>query len=168
MLISCYELRPDICWHEATAAIVRYLWPTTDHDALDGICFALGRIHPVYQSLAGWLRQVNCDAPLYVRIPNLVTFLRHITLVLEMRLAKSALAGYTGPLTIVCGHEAIYFSFNTGSLINVESGYTVNQKQDDAAFPHQIFLQLLFGLRSQVELEKPLPSVVSIRVVEHC
>lgn len=116
--------------------------------------YTMGGIHPIYQAPAGWLKQVTFGAPLYVRIPNLVAFLRHITPVLEIRLAKSALARYTGSLTITCGHEAIYFSFKTGSLIKIESEHIAKPKQGDAAFPHQSFLQLLFGMRSQVELEK--------------
>lgn len=53
------------------------------------INFVLGATHPVYDVLDAHLEPIRCENSWYLRVPDLAAFLRHISPVLEERLANS-------------------------------------------------------------------------------
>lgn len=89
---------------------------------------------------------------LYVRIPDLADFLQHIAAVLEQRLSRSILVGYTGECKISFYRDGLRLVFEQGRLQAIEPWQPV-QWAEDAAFPDLTFLQLVLGYRSLEELE---------------
>lgn len=94
----------------------------------------------------------------YMRVPNLARFIQHIAPALNQRLGASDIVPYDDDLKISFYNKGIHLSFERNQLVkteiwnpsDIEEGY-------DAAFPDQIFLQLLFGYRSLKELRYAFP-----------
>lgn len=125
------------------------------------IAFCLGRSHPVYDLLGQALTSVR-EAPYawYVRVPDLVAFLRHIAPVLERRLEQSALSGYSGDLRMNFYRGGLRMVFEHGRLTTVEDWRNpVWGGNAVAGFPPLVFLQLLFGRRSLDDLRYAYPDV---------
>src|SRR5579872_1128281 len=68
---------------------------------LNKISFALGSAHPIYEALGEELAPYY-EPPYawYVRVRDVVAFVRHIAPALERRLANSVAASYTGNFTL--------------------------------------------------------------------
>ena len=132
--------------------------------AFRNVAFELGTEHPVYQVVNDWSPRLKRVRAWYVRVPDIAGFLRHVTLVLERRMANSAVAAYTGKLTIGFVDYGVDLSFDSGRLTQVKR-LARPQKGDswlssgtcDALLTGLIFLQLLFGFRSADELEYTFP-----------
>lgn len=58
---------------------------------------------------------------LYVRVADIPGFLRHISSVLERRLARSPLTGHTGELKISFFRDAVRLAFEEGRIVAVEA-----------------------------------------------
>jgi len=156
-----YELKPGISWEAVTPSVIRYLWATGESNALrqgksqglGSFGFMLDAEHPVFQVLKDTLPHNRKPYAWYLRVPDLPAFLRHITPVLERRLAVSAYSGYTGELKLTFYRSGIRLVFEAGCLVKVEDWQPVPQGHSgDAAFPGLTFLQLLFGYRTLEEL----------------
>ncbi len=126
------------------------------------IAFNLGRTHPLYDLLGDALTpRVEPPYAWYIRIPDLPAFLRHITPVLEERLARSVLAGYTGDPKIDLYRQGLHLRFEQGRLRGVEPWQAPIPEDDTTVMgcPPLTFPQLVLGYRSLDELRAILPDV---------
>lgn len=123
--------------------------------------FDLGTSHPLY-GLIGEKLALPVERPYawYVRIPDVVAFLRHIAPILEGRLADSLFAGYTGDLKIDLYRGGLLLRFERGKLLQVDRWRSPAYGNDaTAGSPPLIFLQLLLSYRSLDELRAFYPDV---------
>lgn len=95
----------------------------------------------------------------YLRVADVRGFLRHVTPVLERRLAESAQAGYTGELTVEFYRSGLRMVFEGGKITAIEDWQRGVWDEAMAGFPPLVFLQALFGYRSLDELRHIYPDV---------
>lgn len=116
--------------------------------------FSFGREHPVYATLQKASTIQRPPYAWYVRVPNLLTFIQHITPVLEQRIAESIFAGHTGELRMDFYRGGLRLAFENGKLTTVKDWQRDHNwgQEGQCSFPPQVFLQLLFGHRSLSEL----------------
>lgn len=157
-----YELNPGMSWLEVTPSVVRHLWeiakqmPPEAGKTQSSFTFLLGSEHPVYQALGNDLPSIRKPYAYYLRVPDLIGFLRRITPVLERRLAASIAPGYSGELKVSFYRHGLQLLFEKGR-IQVESWQPSPSQWGDVAFPDLTFLQCLFGYRSFAELHQSFP-----------
>ena len=119
--------------------------PGSNNPEATGIQFMLGREHPVYSGLPrSYVREEPVYA-WYIRVPNLITFLRHIQPALEKHLIGTIAEGYTGELKLNFYRSGIHFTFERGRVTNLTDWTPEDVETGDAAFPDLTFLQLLCG-----------------------
>jgi GNAT superfamily N-acetyltransferase len=128
---------------------------------VDTFSFRLGVKHPAYAVLGKELAfEPQLPYAWYVRVPDLPKFIKHIAPALEVRLANSPVAGYSGTLTFNFYRGGLQLEFAQGKLIGAENWRIPAWHPDaDASFPPLVFLQLLFGRRSLTELQYAFPDV---------
>ena len=154
-----YELKPGVSWLAVTPGVIRYLWQRGQDYAtqekkkagLGAFCFSLGLEHPVYEAAHHRLPYTKAPYAWFIRVPEWLAFLQHITPVLEERLANSIAAGHTGQLKISFYRHGLRFVFQKGRLL-IEPWQPTASDEGHAAFSNLTFLQLLFGYRSLAEL----------------
>ena len=95
----------------------------------------------------------------YLRVADLPAFLRHVTPVLEQRLAESPQAGYTGDCTVDLYRGGLRLALENGKLTAIEDWQRPIWGEAKAGFPPLVFLQALFGYRSLDELRRIYPDV---------
>ncbi|MCA9873751.1 MAG: molybdopterin-dependent oxidoreductase, partial [Anaerolineales bacterium] len=117
------------------------------------IHFHFGDDHPVYEALKRELPSGRSPYAWYIRVPDLPGFLRHITPVLEKRLAGSVMAGHTGTLKLNFYRSQMTLVFDKGELTEIGTYEPERVEAGDAVFPDLTFLKLLFGHRSLEELD---------------
>ncbi len=123
--------------------------------------FNLGRTHPAYAAMGETLAP-RYEQPYawYLRVADIPGFLRHITPVLEQRLANSIMPGHTGELVIDFYRGGLRLDFAQGKLVTIEPWRAPDYGDDPpAGCPALVFLQLLFGYRSLAELRATFPDV---------
>jgi len=160
LFMTAYELKPGVSWLAVTPSVARYLWKTSGEYAIGSekprlsYAFWLGLSHPAYEAFRGKLPRQRDPYAFFLRIPDLVGFVRHIRPALEMRLAQSELVvGYSGTLSLNFYRSGLKLTIESGRMTGVES-FTPDSSQDgDAGFPDLTFTQLLFGYRSFAELQ---------------
>ncbi|RIK37763.1 MAG: GNAT family N-acetyltransferase [Chloroflexi bacterium] len=132
-----------------------------DTPPCDELRFDLGANHPLYGLMGDKLAlAISRPYAWYVRIPNLAAFLQHIAPVLEERLARSLLAGYTGELKIDLYREGLLLRFERGKLMQIERWRQPAYGEEAmAGSPPLVFLQLLLSHRSLEELRAFYPDV---------
>ena len=169
--VLLYELKDGASWHEVTPSVVRYLKRMGEayaarqmQHAFRNVAFELGTEHPAYQVMNDRSPRWKRIRGWYVRVPDIAGFLRQVTPVLERRVADSAVAGYGGTLTIGFVDYGVELLFDNGRVAKVErlakprmGGNWLSSGTCDAFFPGLVFLQLLFGFRSEDELEYAFP-----------
>ncbi|MEZ4680975.1 MAG: GNAT family N-acetyltransferase [Caldilineaceae bacterium] len=132
-----------------------------NNEPFRSIRFALRQHDPIHALLDEHFVGV-VDAPYawYLRVPDLPAFVRHIAPVLEERLARSLLTGYSGELLIDCYRNGLRLDFAAGKLAAAEVWHApVDSEEAHAGCPPLIFLQLLFGYRSLNDLRAIFPDV---------
>jgi hypothetical protein len=116
--------------------------------------FWLGSEHPVYDVARGHLPRAQEPYAVYLRVPDVPGFLRHIGAVLEERLAGSPAVGHTGELRLSFYRDGVRIVFRNGRVAKVERWEPGRpEERESAAFPGLTFVHLLFGHRSLEELE---------------
>lgn len=128
---------------------------------LTEIQFNLGRSHPLYD-LMGPAIAPRDERPYawYIRVPDIVAFIRHVTPALEERLARSVLTGHSGELRIDFYRGGLHLTFENGKLVTAEPWRVpAFGERAVAGCPPLIFLQLLLGYRSLTELRTIFPDV---------
>ncbi len=167
-------IAPGVNWQAVMPPLLRALQaqsagiPTNSPEPADTIRWNLGRKHPLYEVLGKELVfEYATPYAWYVRVPNLPAFIRHIAPVLERRLANSALAGYSGTLTLNFYRGGLQLVFDKGLLAAAKDWRaSVWNSNEDSGFPPLVFLQLLFGYRSLDELRHAFPDVWAKNEVE--
>ena len=132
-----------------------------DTEPMSEISFDLWRHHPAYDVLGKDLAPFE-EPPYawYIRVPDVPTFIRHITLALEKRLANSPVSGYSGELKLDFYRGGLRIVLEHGHLTTVEHWpVPIYDSNAGAGFPALVFLQLLFGHRSLDELRRIFPDV---------
>lgn len=157
-----YELKRGVSWLTVTPSVIRYLWQKGEEYAvqekneagLSTFAFSLGLEHPVYEAAHHRLPYSKPPYAWFIRVPDWLAFLQHITPVLEERLARSIAASHTGQLKLNFYRHGVRFVFQKGNII-IEpwSPSRNNEGEGHAAFPNLTFLQLLFGYRSLADLK---------------
>jgi hypothetical protein len=124
----------------------------------DAFGFWMGTDHPVYHVIPGRLPRERQPYAWYLRVADLVDFLRHIMPALETQLSLSPLSGYSGELKITFYRSGLKLIFIKGGIVSVEDWRPEPQGHSgDAGFPELTFLQLLFAYRSLDELKFAFP-----------
>jgi GNAT superfamily N-acetyltransferase len=167
--VYALDLAAGVSWQAVAPPLLRALQtygmqiPAVGPDAapLNEISFWLGSAHPVYDVLGEALAPFY-EPPYawYVRVPDVLAFIRHIAPALERHLANSAAAAYTGDLTLDFYRGGLHLVFEKGHITHVEPWRAPAYKNNaDASCPALVFLQLLFGYRSLHELRYAFPDV---------
>ncbi|MCB0075660.1 MAG: hypothetical protein KDE20_29600, partial [Caldilineaceae bacterium] len=130
--------------------------PTDDPERGDWISYRLGDAHPVYTALGRQLERQETPYTWYLRVPDVVRFLRHIAPALERNLASSVVAGHTGALKLNLISQHLCLQFERGRLVEI-GAYTPEHFYDgDILLPDLTILHVLFRYRTIAELEHVL------------
>ena len=167
--VYALNVAAGVSWQAVTPPLLRALQaygmqvPAVRPDAapLNEISFWLGSAHPIYDVLGEALAPFY-EPPYawYVRVPDMLAFIRHIAPALERHLANSAAAAYTGELTLDFYRGGLHLVFDKGHITHIEPWRAPAYKNNaDASCPALVFLQLLFGYRSLHELRYAFPDV---------
>jgi hypothetical protein len=163
-----YDLKPGISWAAVTPTIIRHL--KTKGEALaamdeekdwESFSLNLGRHHPAYDAAEQNLPEKNDPYAWYIRIPDLVGFLKLITPVLNRRFSESNHAGYTGELLLDFYRSGIKIQIEGGTITKIEDWQPSTDSRGDLAFPGLSFLNLVCGSRSFSELKDFYPDCYS-------
>jgi hypothetical protein len=153
---------PHVNWYAAAPGVLRGLVAlAVEPEPLHELSLELGRTHPAYDVLGEQLA-ASGEPPYawYVRVADVPGFVRHIAPVLEERLARSPLAGFSGEYKIDLYRGGLRLEFAGGRLAVAEPWREVQYGYEGkAALPPLVFLQLLFGHRSLAELKAIYPDV---------
>ncbi len=122
--VYALNVAADVSWQAVVPPLLRTLHaygmqiPAVGPDVppLNEISFCLGSTHPVYEVLGKALAPFY-EPPYawYVRVPDVLAFMRHIAPALERRLANSAAAAFTGELTLDFYRGGLHLVFDKGS-----------------------------------------------------
>jgi hypothetical protein len=157
-----YELKPGVSWLEVTPSVARYLWLTGDSywklenrpGARTAYGFWFGSEHPSYDIFRERLPRLRDPYTWYLRVPDLVKFIRLIAPALERRIAGSPIVGYSGEVTIGFYRSGMHLAFEKGALKSIEPWQPQAHDFGKATFPDLTFLQLVFGYRTFEELKQ--------------
>jgi len=162
--VTAYELKSGVSWLAVTPSVLRYLQTTGEEYAardkkqeFEAFAFRLGAEHPAYEVAHSQLPHKRPPYAWYVRVPDLPGFLKHVSPVLEQRLAQSVAVGHTGELRLSFYRDGLRLAFEKGRLTAVERWLPTPEERWSAAFPDRTFLQLLFGYRTLEELQHAFP-----------
>ncbi len=126
---------------------------------VNAVFFNLGRAHPVFDAIPELLK-ARAPYAWYIRVPDVLRFLRQIAPALEARLARSAVAAYTGELRMTFYRDGLRWTLENGKIAHLERWRDEIPSKADAAFPPLVFLQLLFCYRSLDELCAAFPDCI--------
>ena len=167
--VFALQLAPNVNWQVALPCLLRAFCehgqqlPATEENSksFGEIRFNLGRAHPLYDVLGdGVASRSEPPYAWYLRVPDVPAFIRCIAPVLEARLARSILIGYTGELKIDFYQDGLRLQFDQGRLTAVEPWRAPAYGDEaGAGCPALVFLQLLFCYRSLADLRAFLPDV---------
>ena len=155
------ELTSDVSYLNAMPSLLRGLWTKGQElvasgeiacTNLQGIELALERDHPAYRALPKDSFHELKPSPWYIRIPDILGFLRQIRPALEEHLLGTVAEGYSGRLRVSFFRDGIQLHFQRGRIISIESWLPKDLKQGDARFPFFSFWQLVCGWRRFHEL----------------
>lgn len=151
-------VRPGCSWRDVCLFITRELRREAQRlnegreKPITNISFGFGTTHPVYDALGGQLERQSEPYTWYLRVPDVRAFLRHITPVLESRLAAGPMAGYTGTFRINLYRDAIALVWQDGRLKEIGRYERAQLDDGDMRFPEHTFLHVLFGHRTLEEV----------------
>ncbi len=149
--ISGLELLPEASWLDIVPSVVRQLAGT------DGYMLWLGTGHPAYDALGSVLIRRPPNIGWFIRIPDLVVFLRHIAPVLERRLEQSDIHGLTGVLRLHFYTFGVRLDFRKGELVDVCEWHEHSRRESDASMHGAMFSSLLLGHAEMAELAPAYP-----------
>jgi GNAT superfamily N-acetyltransferase len=163
LIATLAELRDGAAWSNAAGAVLRYLRSTgeafaeRDGERLHTVGLDMIPDHPMLRLAASQLPRIGREFAWDVRVPDVGRFVRQVAPVLEGRLARSAMAGYSGDLRLTFYRSGLRLGFVEGRLGVVEPWLPEPVWQGEAALPGQAFLYLLFGSRSLEQIEVAFP-----------
>lgn len=135
----------------------------------NALTWLFGRQHPVYDLLGEELAP-RYEPPYawYIRVPDLLAFLRLITPVLDERLARSIFANYTGELTFDLYRSGLQLKIERGRLVDIEPWRPPPYDPETSlGCPPLVFLQLLLGYRNMQELSASYPDASVAEKFKH-
>ena len=153
-LVMRMALKPGVGYLHHIPSLLRALWKKaettpivaeSDNPKATGVQFMLGREHPVYQALPKAVVRKESPYAWYIRVPDLIAFLRHIQPALEKHLIGTVAEGYTGALKLNFYRSGIHLKFERGRVTDIADWNPKDVEDGDAAFPDLTFLQLLCG-----------------------
>ena len=156
------ELKSGVGYLNLMPSVLRGLWKIAQttpkwgnhqNQELENLMLELERAHPAYRALLGNKIYEYGPYGLYVRIPDLVAFLRHIQPALEKNLVGTVAEGYNGELKLSYYRSGIQLKFNGGKITDISNWSPDSVEDGDARFPDLTFLQLLCGRRRFNELK---------------
>ena len=156
------ELKSGVGYLNLMPSVLHGLWklaqamPTYGNHKnreLKTIMLELGHAHPAYHALLGNKIRVHEPYGLYIRVPDLVSFLRHIQPALEKNLVGTVAESYNGELKLNYYRSGIQLKFNGGKVTDISNWSPDSVEFGDAQFPDLTFLQLLCGRRRFNELK---------------
>jgi hypothetical protein len=124
-----------------------------------GILFSFGREHPAFDAAPDMLTKTRPPYGWYIRVVDVPNFVRQIAPVLEERLARSSVCGFSGELKISEYRRGYRLVFQSGKLTNAEPWQPTVEDGGDCSFPPLVFLRLLFCYKSLNELRESFPDV---------
>lgn len=154
-----FELKQGTPWLKVTPALIRYLWKTGEEYARaeekERTCFgfAFDENHPANDVARERLPRIRKPYNWYLRLPNIPAFLNLVRPVLEQRLANSPCVGFSGELKLSFFRSGVRLEFNEGRLQTIEPWQPQPTEWGSATYTGLSFLQVLFGYRTQEELE---------------
>ena len=162
MQVNFLALKPGVGYMNLLPHLLHGLWDIAQRkfsgdsfkhpaEELRGIYLRLGREHAVYDAIG---RDLMLKAPPYawfVRIPDEAAYLMAIKTQLELHLANSIAAGYSGELKLNFYQRGAHLKFNAG-VLEIEPWQPTDGSDGDAHFPANSFWSLLCGQRSAVQL----------------
>jgi hypothetical protein len=157
--VTVYELAPGFTWMDVSPSVIRFLWQkgkemgTAMNLPQVTFGFSLGESHPAYEVVASRLPIIHNPYAFYLRVPDLVEFIREISPALEAHLADTAFDLFTGDLILSFYKDGIKLDFKNGHIEDIQQVEPEGLKDAHACFPGLVFLQLLFGYRSMAELD---------------
>ena len=160
-IVMRMELKPGVGYLHRVPSLLRELWKKakatpvvveSKASAATGIQFLLGREHPFYSVLPKSIVRKELPYSWYIRVPNLIAFLRHIRPALEKHLIGTVAEGYTGELKVSFYRSGIHFTFERGCITKIGDWTPEDIEAGDAAFPDLTFLHLLCGRCRMAEL----------------
>jgi predicted N-acetyltransferase YhbS len=157
--LTLFEISQDASWADITPSVIRFLWQRGLELAKDQnqeqkqFGFWLGESHPAYEVAASMLPRVRSPYAFYIRVTDLLAFLRLIQPALERRLAQSAFANHTGELKLSFYRGGIALKIQKGEIIEIKPLSFKELGEAHAAFPQLTHLHLIFGHRSMAELQ---------------
>lgn len=160
---SYLELKPGVSWLQVAPTVLRGVKAlgeavaAREKKALADLFFGFGEDHPFCRVTATRLPEVRRVYAWYLRMPDLLGFLRHITPTLDRRLAGSVAAGHTGELKLNFYRDGLRLAFEAGRLAVIDPWEPAHADDGSAGFPGQTFLQILFGYRSLDALRGAFP-----------
>ncbi len=166
LVIRHVELRAGVSFLNVGTDLLRALWaraqeikPTNGGQGgeISSLFFLLGREHPLYPALPPSLTYASKGYAWYIRIPDLLAFLRHIRPALEQNLLGTAGEGYSGSLTLSFYRSGMEFRFAHGRITEILPWEPGQPGSGDACFPEQTFLQVLCGRRTYAQLAEAFP-----------
>lgn len=150
------EIKAGVGYLNLMPALLRGLWTKAQSmfangelpcNELQGLELALERDHPLYRAIPNdWVREIKAS-PWYIRIPDMVAFLRRIRPALEAHLVGTLAEGYSGVLNLNFYRSGIRMRFERGRILAIENWMPCEVWQGDARFPDSSFLQLVCGWR---------------------
>jgi hypothetical protein len=157
--VGRFEVAVGTSWHAATEALLRHLTGNTAsgytfspvRSGHQEVALILGENHPSYDVARNLLPRPVKASAWYIRIPNLLGFLRQVAPVLEKRLAQSSMAGYSGTVPISFYRSGLRLTAEQGHL-NWADWPIASYRDGAAAFPGLTFYKLLLGYRSLEDL----------------
>ena len=117
--------------------------PDREIQSLD---FSLGAEHPAYSALPADVRESR-PSVCYIRVPDLVAFLRHVQPALEKHLIGTAAEGHNGELKLNFSQSGIHFTFESGKIMDISNWLPESSEVGDACLRNSTFLQLICGQR---------------------
>jgi hypothetical protein len=129
LLVFALELAAHTNWQAAMPPLLRLLRRQGEQtpavrphgEPFDEIRLQLGRSHPLYDVLGETLAP-RYEPPYawYLRVEDAPAFVRHIAPVLEERIARSVLAGYSGELKVDFYRGGLRLQWERGRLVAAE------------------------------------------------
>jgi hypothetical protein len=148
------ELRPGTAWPAVMPSILRALVAV---EGVSEVSLTLDSGHPAYAALPDRRPRSVDSYSWYLRVPDLVGFVRLVAPVLERTLADSPAAGHSGELRLGFYRGGLEIGLREGRIADVRSWEPPDHQSADALLPELTFLQLLFGYKSFDALRDALP-----------
>ena len=152
--VSQLSLKPGIGYLHLMPSLLRALWAKAKKTSAvedsknrkaKGIIFTLGRNHQAYTAMPKTFLRNEDSYAWYIRIPDIIAFLRHIQPALEKHLVGTVAEAYTGELNLNFYRSGLHMKFEAGRISDISGWVPESVEDGDAQFSCMTFWQLLCG-----------------------